>query len=168
MDIDGKTIVLEVAGTGIIFHSPESASHIADGDNYLQSSYWSEKHVQSHIQAGTIVGFCTGSPGRFILRFHTGYPSEGQICKCDFKLRLGFICSDHHACFRDLYDLLDWRAACPENQTLQLDDGIYHVTLCSSRPNTGVVGDNQVIDVYFKRLPEFPRLTKDGIPTLCM
>jgi hypothetical protein len=130
MSVDGREMTLEISGLGIVFHSPQAASHIAEGEQYLESNYTTEKQVQSHIQKGSIVGFGTGTPGTFILRFHTGYPDEAFLQGSDFKLRLGLDCRGGRVCFRDLYELMDWRADCPPERTLELEDGCYHVTLC--------------------------------------
>lgn len=166
--INGKRICLETTGIGIVFHSPRFVEHISEKEDYLESNYTTEEQVQSHIQSGTIVGFGTGTSGTFILRFHSSYPNEHFLHGCDFKLRLGLHCVGGKVCFRDLYDLMDWYRDCPEEQVLDLDDGFYHVTLCSNRPPSGILGDQQVIDVYLQPLDEFPELSKEGIPTLCM
>ena len=167
MTIDGKEIVLKIAGIGIVFYSPQSARHIAEGSDYLTTAYTTEQQVQSHIQRGTLVGFGTSTPGTFSLRFHSGYPDEEYLQRCEFKLRLGLHCVDRIVCFRDLFDLLQWRTACPAGQSIELDDGFYHVTLCSDAPESGILGDDQLIHVYLQKLDEFPRLAKQGIPTLC-
>ncbi|TWT38311.1 hypothetical protein [Blastopirellula retiformator] len=167
MVIDGKTICLETAGIGIIFHSPKFAEHISEEEDYLESNYTTEEQVQSHIQQGTIVGFGTGASGTFILHFHAGYPEEQFLLDCDFKLRLAVKCVGGKLCFRDLYDLMDWFSDCPEEQLLDIEDGIYHVTLCSNRPASGYLGDQQEIHVYLQLLDQFPALAKEGIPTLC-
>jgi hypothetical protein len=168
MGIDGKVMTLDVSGLGSVFHCPQAARHIMEGWDYLASNYTTEEQVQSHIQEGSIVGFATGSPGTFILKFHTGYPDEEYLQKCDFKLRLGLECRGGLVCFRDLYELMDWRADCPLDRRLELEDGYYHVTLCSNRPDSGVLGDSQEIEFYLQRLPEFPKLAREGVPTLCM
>jgi hypothetical protein len=167
VSIEGREITLAVAGLGIVFHSPQWAEHIEEGSDYLESSYSTEQQIQSQVQQGTIVGFGTGSPGTFILRFRSGYPDEISLRNCDFKLRLALVCRGGTVCFRDLYELLDWRACCPAGQELALDDGNYHVTLCSNRPASGILGDNQEIHFYLHRLDQLPRLATNGIPTLC-
>ena len=126
-----------------------------------------EEGVQSHIQKGTIVGFATGTPGRFDLQFHSGYPDDVVLTEADFKLRLGLHCVGGVVCVRDLYDLMDWSPDCPPEQVFELSDGYYHVTLCSNAPPSGVLGDDQKIDVYLQPLDEFPQLAKEGMPTLC-
>lgn len=168
MLVDGTEIVLEIAGIGIVFYSPQSVEHITEGEDYLASNYTSEQQVQTHIQSGSIVSFGTGSPGRFVLKFHSGYPDESVLQRCDFKLKLGVKCRGGIVCFRDLYELMDWRTDCPPNQNIELEDGFYHVTLCSNRPTSGLLGDNQEILVYLERLSAFPELGKQGIPTLCV
>ena len=166
--INGKVIRLEISGVGIVFYSPQFADNIEEEEDYLGSNYTTEEEVQSHIQKGTIVGFCTGTSGTYFLHFHSGYPSTQFLQDCDFKLRLGLNCKGGQVCFRDLYDLMDWHVDCPDSQTLDLDDGYYHVTLCSNRPLSGYLGDQQIIYVFLQPLDSFPALSQQGIPTLCM
>jgi hypothetical protein len=168
MPVDGKEIVLDIVGIGIVFHSPKFAEHITEGQDYFSSHYANEQQVQPHIQRGTIVGFGTGSPGTFIFRFKSGYPPEELLDRADCRLRLGLHCSGGIVCFRDLYELLDWHSECPPRRTLPLEDGFYHVTLCSDLPSSGFIGDNQVILFYLEKLNAFPRLSTKGVPTLCI
>jgi hypothetical protein len=164
----GGPISLEIAGLGIVFYSPTVMSGVPEGTDYFSDHFTTEEQVQAHIQQGSMVAFGTGTPGRFILQFDEGYPSEPELAASDFKLRLGIRCTGGVLCFRDLYDLLDWAPACPLQQQLSLPDGIYHVTLCSNTPASGILGDDQTIRVYLNRLRQFPKLARQGIPTLCM
>jgi hypothetical protein len=168
MNIARKEITLNTSGMGIIFYSPQSARHITEGSDYFTPNYSTEQQVQSHIQKGSIVCFGTGSPGTFSLKFHSGYPEEKNLKACEFKLRLGLHCEGGLVCFRDLFDLLQWRSACPPGQAIALDDGFYHVTLCSDLPESGILGDKQTINVYLQKLDAFPNLAKHGVPTLCI
>jgi len=161
------TVKLEIQGLGIIFYSPFAAARVKEGEDYLSSHYSNAEDVGPHIRSGTIVGFGTGSPGTFVLRFFAGYPEPETVASLEFKLRLGIEIRDGTLCVRDLYDLLQWTGACPPEQTLSLDDGFYHVTLCGAVPASGILGDNQTILVYLNHLPAMPALKVDGIPTLC-
>lgn len=160
-------IVLSIAGLGIIYYSPRSVEHIPPGSNYLRSNYLKSDQVRAHNQQGTIVGFSTGSPGTYILRFHQGNPFEEIVGAATFKLRLGLHCMGGVVCFRDLYDLIKWQRDCPPEQTVSLDDGFYEVALCSSLPSSGIIGDDQVIDFYLNRTNELPKLAKSVMPALC-
>lgn len=162
----GQELVLEVAGLGIILYSPAHALHIREGENYLRANYLDGPQVQRHLQAGTIVGFGTDSPGTFVLNLRTGYPDEAARGWANMMLRLGVHVAGGRLCFRDLYDLMEWSAEAPEAQTVELADGYYHVTLCSRVPDSGILGDRQVILVYLQPLDRMPDLAKTGIPTL--
>jgi hypothetical protein len=148
-------------------YSPVSAAHIAEGEDYLSTHYWTDTDVQRHIQRGSLVAFGTGSPGTFDLTFADGYPSEMTLRAAEFKLRLGIKVEGAVICVRDLYDLLNWTKRCPSQQALHVEDGYYCVTLCSDRPRSGVLGDNQCISVYLARSPVMPSLANIGVPTLC-
>jgi hypothetical protein len=157
---------LEISGLGIVIYSPFAAAHIANEDDYLQRKYNNSSDVVEHLMNGTIVGFCTGSPGRFTLKISSGYPTQFVLDASEFKLRLGVIVRDQQLCFRDLYDLMQW-FPCPTNQIIRIPDGIYHVTVCSNVPESGVIGDGQTIQIYLQPLKEFPILKYAGVPQLC-
>jgi hypothetical protein len=167
MTLDGTVIPLHINDVGIICYSPESVSHIKEGEDYFTPHYSSPEVVLPHVLQGTLVGFGTGTPGDFALRLYSGYPDDAYAKHCEFKLRLGLHCLGGTVCFRDLGDLRAWRKACPAEQTISLPDGYYHVTLTSDRPDSGILGDGQVIDVHFQPLPTFPRLKYVGVPQLC-
>ena len=160
-------ITLSVGGFGIIFYSPQSVSHIAEGDDYFTNSYSSEVDVQVHIQAGTLVGFSVGESGEYALKFRAGYPDEDMTNKADFKYRLAVKVTDNKLVFRDMYDLTYWRPHDDESQVLHLRNGIYHVTLLTSIPQSGIIGDHQEIWVFFQKLEAMPALSKVGMPYLC-
>ena len=158
---------LDISGLGIIFYSPAHAGHIGEGEDYLTSSYLTDQDVQRHVQAGTIVGFATGTPGRFVLNFISGRAPDEALMKAEFLLSLPLACVGGRVCVRDLYDLLDWEAECPEEQVIHVEDGYYRLLLCSDTPTSGVLGDGQEIDVYFEPWDQLPELVEEGIPTLC-
>ncbi|RBP41172.1 hypothetical protein DES53_1071 [Roseimicrobium gellanilyticum] len=160
------SITLDISGLGIIMYSPAHAAHIAQDEDYFTANYWRESDVQRHIQKGTIVGFGTGSSGRFKLDFFEGYPTDARIEEAEFKYRLGLVVTGGKICIRDLYDLMRWSVACPESQILTLKDGIYHVTLCSDSPASGILGDDQRIEIYLQPMAEFPAIATTGIPSL--
>ncbi|HZZ77950.1 MAG TPA: hypothetical protein VFE62_05510 [Gemmataceae bacterium] len=147
---DGREIEIDVSGLGIILYSPRHAAHIAEGFDYLRSSYRTLKQVQAHLQDGTIVAFYTGSPGIFFLTLHDGPPPTNRLSQCEFKLQLGLHCAGGQVNFRDLYDLMRWTSECPAEQTAQMLDGYYQVTLCSEMPESSIIGNNQSIDIYFE------------------
>jgi hypothetical protein len=160
-----KKIELQVSGLGIVLYSPSSAGSIPKGFNFLSNGYKTVEQVQAHIQKGTIIGFGTGSPGIYVLEFHAGYPLEEYVQSCEFKLRLGLKCIEGQVCVRDLYDLLEWDPVCPEQQILSLEEGYYHLTICSNTPPSGVRGDFQRIDLFFQKLDEMPQLATNWIPS---
>lgn len=162
-----KTITLDISGPGIILYSPSFVSHIYEGEDYLSTNYMDADQVQPHIQAGTLVGFGTSSPGRFFIHILEGYPEEHTLDEADFTLRLGIQVRDSMICIRDLYDLLNWTSECPSEQILEIDNGYYHITLYSNIPSSGILGDDQIIWMYFNMLPDMPELYPHGVPTLC-
>ena len=166
MPIFEREIPIDISGLGIILHSPDAARHIAPGEDYFTANYSTETAVQRHVQVGSIIGFGTGSPGRFRLRIREGYPAPDRINGCRYRLRLGLVCSGGRVCVRDLYELMDWNPDCPSERMFDLADGIYHVTLCSNPPESGIIGDDQLIWLFLQQLPEFPALAREGIPTL--
>lgn len=162
-----KEIKLYISGLGIIMYSDFAVSHIAEGEDYFSFNYQTPQQVVKHIYEGTIVGFCTSSPGDFILKFRDGYPEEADLQASEFKLRLGIEVKDGRICIRDLYDLMNWRAKCPDNQYVEVENGFYHITLYGDIPDTGIIGDDQVIYVYLNKLDSMPDLKYAGVPIFC-
>lgn len=156
-------IAVDISGLGFILYSPPAVSHIPEGSDYL------EKHfdVARHVMACQLTAFCTGTPGSFRLRFRDGPRDEQAVYAADFKLRLGLEVHEGVICIRDLYDLMQWFAECPESQQLPMADGWYRLTVYTSRPPSGIFGDNQVIDIHLEAMQEKPKLRWEGVPTLC-
>jgi hypothetical protein len=160
-------IALSLGGFGVIFYSPQSVSHIAEGYDYFTNSYSSESDVQAHVQAGTLVGFAVGASGEYVLKFRDGYPDDEVTNKAEFKYRLAVKVTDSKLVFRDMYDLSYWRPQYGESQVLHLGNGIYHVTLCTTIPQSGIIGDHQDIWVFLQKLEAMPALSTVGMPYLC-
>jgi hypothetical protein len=161
-----KSMRLEIAGMGIIFYSPFSASAIVEGENYLKRCFWNKDFVEKQALAGKIVGVCTGSSGVYLLDFFWGYPPADVRSQYTRALRLGVEVRDRKLCIRDLFDMEEWHPQCPPEQVTDLDDGFYHITLLSRMPPSGSLGDDQEILVYLNKLPEMPKLYYDGVPAL--
>jgi hypothetical protein len=161
------TMKLDISGMGLVFYSPFAARHIKDGEDYLASTFEDPRNVQEQAQRGELVGVNVGTPGSFILSFFDGYPAAEVLERMAYKLRLGIQVRDGRLCVRDLFDLMNWSADSPTTQCLEIEDGSYHLTLLSSDPPSGVLGDNQLILVYLQKLDEFPQLHYEGVPTLC-
>lgn len=105
-----------------------------------------------------MVGFCTGSPGDYILKFRQGYPDAHIETTYLIGIRLGICVDDGKIYIRDLYELMEWNKECDENMQINVKNGIYHITLQTQIPDSGIVGDNQVIYVYLNELDEMPQL----------
>ena len=151
---------------GIVFHSGGIAKNIKDGTNYLQTEYWNTIQVVEHIKKGDMVGFCTGSQGDYILKFREGYPNEQMDMIYPISIRFAIIIDDETLYIRDLFDLTDWGSYCDEKYKLHIENGIYHITLNTKIPSSGIYGDNQEIFVFLQKLDEMPKLTWKGVPQL--
>jgi hypothetical protein len=158
---------LDINGLGIIMYSPHAVAHIAEGENYFSSNYNAGQQVLKHINEGTIVGFCTSSPGSYILKVRSGYPSERDLDKSEFRMRLGIHVLGNKVYFNDLFALMDWNSEGKNVPTIQIEDGFYHVTLIGNIPGSGILGDSQEIFIYFNKLEAMPALNYSGVPTFC-
>lgn len=162
-----KQIRLNIAGMGVIFYSPFAVSKIAEEEDYLESSFEDPMQVKEQALQGRIVGINLGTPGSFILNVLPGYPSEERVNEHRYRLRAGVEVRDGILCVRDLFDLIKWKSKLPERQVIELKDGFYHLTFLSNDPASGVLGDEQVIEIYLNHLDEMPNLRFEGVPTLC-
>ena len=66
----------------------------------------------------------------------------------------------------DLFWLMEWSKECPTTQQIPVDDGIYHVTVSTTKPKSGIWGDNQEIYIFLSKINEMPKLTWSGVPQL--
>jgi hypothetical protein len=114
-----------------------------------------------------LMAFCTGSPGSFVLRFLDGPPIEETVQAAEFKVRLGLQVRESTVCVRDLYDLIEWSAECPPKQQISVADGWYRLTVLSSPPASGILGDKQLIEIFLESVNDKPALHWEGIPPLC-
>ena len=162
-----RELTVDISGLGFILYSPPAVTHIAERSDYLEKHFRQPQDVARHVMDCQLTAFCTGTPGSFRLRFHDGPRDEQAVAAADFKLRLGL--EVHHGviCVRDLYDLMQWSAECPPSQKLQTADGWYRLTVYTSRPPSGILGDDQVIDIHLETMHEKPKLRWEALPTLC-
>jgi len=164
---DEKIMKLSIYGIGIILYSDYAVSHIKYGENYLEENYTEPVDVLKQIYSGSLVGFGTGSSGTYHLQFLGGYPNNVELQKFEYKLRLGINVKDNRIIFRDLYDLMEWNPNYPDDQVFPIENGYYHITLCSNTPKSGILGNDQKIFIYFNKLESMPKLKFEGVPMLC-
>ena len=159
-----KDIDISIAGMGIVLHSGGVAATIPENYDYLRNEYWESIKVAEHIKKGDMIGFCTGSPGDYILKFREGYPDNQVEIDYPIGIRLGICVDDGSIYIRDLYELLEWNKQCEKQ--IKVKNGIYHITLQTKIPESGVIGDKQIIYVYLNELEEMPQLMWKGVPQL--
>lgn len=66
-----------------------------------------------------------------------------------------------------VYDLMEWSNECPPEQRLPIADGWYRLTVFSSFPASGILGDGQVININLEPVADKPQLHWEGVPQLC-
>ena len=159
-------IKIEIAGVGIIFYSPFAVRHIKDGEDYLESNFMKPSDVAKHVNDCLISGFGTGSPGKFIIRlFENEYPNE-EINNAMVAIRLGIEIRDNLLIFRDLYELMEWDSNFPDEHSIAIENGFYKITAYTDIPPSGILGDNQTINLHFEKVPEKPKLNWLGVPDM--
>jgi hypothetical protein len=161
-----RTITLNILGLGAILYSPRATRHIGHGENYLEPHFWEPADVARHVNDCQISGFCTGSPGRYLLRLYDGPIDAAGLESAGAKVRLGIEVHDDELCFRDLYDLMAWEPDCADAQRVRLPSGFYRITVYTSRPASGIVGDGQTISLHFEAQAEKPRLAWSCVPDI--
>jgi hypothetical protein len=73
---------------------------------------------------------------------------------------------DAKATTPDLYDLMEWSQECPAEQQLPVADGWYRLTVFSSRPASGILGDGQIININLEPVASKPLVRWEGVPQL--
>lgn len=160
-------MTININGLGIILYSPGSLPPIGEGEDFLTRKYFEPSDVLRYIYDGTLICFATCSPGTYILQFHNQYPTCTESLASEFRMSLGICVEGNSIVFRDLYDLMQWSSMISQEQRIIVDNGYYHISLLGNMPVSGIIGNNQVIDVYINSVPEMPKLRFEGIPTFC-
>lgn len=160
-------ILLSTTGLGIIFYSAFGVAGIKEGEDFFSTTFQHPDEVADHVIRGDIATFCTGSGGNFKLVVYDGRLDDQGLQEAEFKLRLCLEIRGGEVYFRDLYDLMDWTADCPSSQKMKMMDGFYRITVYSSTPQSGIIGDNQTIYLHFEKVAQRPALKWDGVPQLC-
>lgn len=161
-----EDIKLFTDGMGIVIYSPKVMSSTEEGSDFLTDEFFEPSDVAAHIKAGDITGFCTGSGGEFNLKIREGYPDGDISEEYPVAIRLAIKVEDRKLSFIDLFWLSEWSNDIPEDQTITVDDGIYHLTVLTRQPESGIWGDDQDIYIYMNKLEEMPELRWEGVPML--
>ena len=159
-------IRISIDGLGIVLHSGGVAKSIPENFNYLKNEYWESEKVGEHVRKGDMVGFCTGSSGNYILKFREGNPDAKIELEYPIAIALGIHVDDGKIYIRDLYDLLEWHSKCDEKLQINVENGYYHIILQTQVPESGILGDNQIIYVYLTKTEKMPLLMWKGVPQL--
>lgn len=157
---------LVIDGMGIVLYSEGAVSHIEEGEDYFSKEFSTPEQVAKHIKKGDIIGFNTGSGGTYRIKLRTGYPSEDINQEFPISIRLAMDVKGGKLSIIDLFWLMEWSNECPTDQQIAIEDGIYHLTVSTAKPASGIWGDKQEIYIYFNRLEEMPELTWTGVPPL--
>lgn len=157
---------LVIDSMGIVFFSAKTMDYVAPGTNFLMAEFNDPRQVAEHIKKGDITAFCTGTGGKFHLRFFMGCPTDDIFEEFPVSIRLGLDVQGGSVQFCDLFWLSDRDTKFPQNQMIPLADGYYEMTVCTFRPKSGYWGDNQTIYIYFNKVEQMPELTWTGVPYL--
>ena len=165
-DISRNRLNLEISGLGIVFFSPTSVAHIEEGEDYFDSHFNEPSEVAQHVNECALTCFGTGGPGEYNLEFSLSkYPGAGYD-NSDIAIRLGIEVKDRVLIFRDLYSMLDWDKDFSSDAKFELDNGFYLVTVCTSLPSTGLLGDSQNIKLWFEAKSKKTEINWPGVPML--
>lgn len=100
------------------------------------------------------------------MKIREGYPYDEISQEYPISIRLGIDVQDEKICFIDLFWLMEWYDDCPSEQTINVANGYYHVTLLTKKPSSGRWGDEQIIYVFLNKVTAMPELSWNGVPAL--
>ena len=85
--------------------------------------YNEPQDVLEHIYKGSIVGFCTGSPGKYVLNIFQNEKPKIEKLNPDYAIKLCIKVEDGEIFFRDLYALLRWSEECSDDCKVKIENG---------------------------------------------
>ena len=156
---------LSTDGAGIVLYS-EKAITCDEGGDYFSKEFSTPEMVAEHISKGDIIGFNTGSSGEYDIKIRSGYPSKEMLAEYPIAIRLALDVKGEKVNIIDVLWLSEWSDVVPKEQTILLEEGIYHVTVMTKKPDSGIWGDNQEIYMFFKNIDEMPYMAWKGVPYL--
>lgn len=158
---------ISIDGMGLVVYSPFAVKKIPKGEDFLMKCLWKPEDVKKQVERCQIIPFCTGSSGDYIIECFEDLPSGDYLSRFEYILRLGIIVRNDLVCIRDLFDFTRWDAKCPDTQKISIPSGYYVMTICTSTPESGITGDNQLIEIHFHKIDFFPATQCNGVPLLC-
>jgi len=161
-----KDIEIEIEGLGLVLHSGEMNKNIPEGYDFLKNNFWNPSDVAAQVNSGKLVGFCTGSPGTYILKFRSGVPDAEINEKYNVGKMLWIKIDNNKLYIRDLYDLLEWHKQIDEKYILDIKNGNYFMFLNTRMPDSNIIGDNQEIYIHLLPTGYKPSIEVSGVPQL--
>ena len=161
-----KDIKLYTDGMGIVIYSNKAMSYVNEGEDFFTKEFSTPEKVSEHIKKGDIVGFNTGTGGEYNIKIRDGYPNNDINNQFPISIRLAIDVKGNVLSFIDLYWLMEWSNYIPEEQQICIEEGIYDLTILTSKPISGIWGDNQDIYIHMNKIGHMPELSWDGVPYL--
>ena len=166
----GKKVIdydfnLTTDGAGIVLYS-DNAITFEEGEDFFSKEFSTPDKVAEHLAKGDIIGFNTGSSGDFVIKIRNGYPSEKMLAEYPIAIRLAIEVKGGRVNIMDVLWLSEWSDTVPEEQSFMIEDGFYHVTVMTKKPDTGIWGDDQEIFMFFEEIEGMPTMAWKGVPQL--
>ncbi len=161
-----KNMKIFLDGMGLVLYSNEAMHYVKEGEDFLTNEFLLPEQAAKHIKKGDIVGFNIGTGGEFEIKIREGYPNYEISKQYPISIRLAINVKGNIISIVDFLWLLEWCNDVPEEQQIQVEEGIYHLTILTTKPYSGIWGDNQVIYIFMNRLKQMPELSWNGIPQL--
>ncbi|MCM1252195.1 MAG: hypothetical protein NC321_05190 [Clostridium sp.] len=161
-----KDIELVIDGMGLVIYSNAAMKYVIEGEDYFRNEFSTPEKVAEHITKGDIVGFNTGASGKYNIKVREGYPDEEINKLFPVSIRLALDVKGNKISIIDLFWLMEWSDYVPEEQQTEVEEGIYHLTILTNKPSSGIWGDDQDIYVFMNKLDKMPVLNWKGVPQL--
>ena len=175
-----KDIILPLDGLGMLFYSEGAVKHIPVGEDYFEKVFSQPQKVSEHIRQGDMIGICTGGESAdFELRFRSGSPSEEIQQKYPAQLQFAIHVMGTKLNVVDVYWLMRWKNDCPKEQQVEIESGIYQMTVCGEPPLSALeeqfseeeceeyANRPRVVYIFLDRLEAMPEQDwNKGVPDL--
>ncbi len=161
-----KNINLSIDGMGMVIYSNKAMEYLEEGENFFSYEFSTPQKVSEHIAKGDIVGFNTGTGGNYHLKIREGNPSKKVNEQFPVSIRLSLEVRGNKISIIDLFWLMEWSNDVPEEQQIDVEEGIYTLTILTRKPDSDIWGDDQEIYIYLNKVEKMPILSWKGVPQL--
>ena len=128
-DMNDQVVELNSPGLWLLLYSPFAVKELEEGGDYRRR-FPDGRDLVDYVNACRFGAIALRFPTQDHWLHLSATMDQSVIARASDHVRLGVEVWDHQLCVRGGDDLFSWQRACPDEQLITLDNGLYNVTAC--------------------------------------